>query len=82
MMNKLDTAEIPFTGSPRSEDSVVEIAILLESRLMKRLEAAARAQGMSAGSLVRCLLRDFLCYSDSDASMRASPKDSTKTTLC
>ncbi len=81
-MNRLDRDKASLTENPRSEDAVVEISILLESRLMKRLEAAARAQDMSVGTFVRCLLRDFLFYSDSDASMRASQKDSKKATLC
>jgi len=81
-MNRLDREKASMTDNPRSEDEIVEVAILLESRLMKRIEAAARAQSMSVGTLVRCLLRDFLFYSDSDASMRASQKDSKKATLC
>ncbi len=81
-MNRLDREETSFTGNPQPGDAVVEVSILLESRLMKRLEAAARAQGMSVGTLVRSLLRDFLCYSDSDASMRAPQEDSKKATLC
>jgi hypothetical protein len=81
-MNRLDTDKVSFTGDPRSEDAVVEIAILLESRLLKNLEATARAQNMSAGTLVRCLLRDFLCYADSGASQHGSPKDPRTASLC
>ena len=81
-MDRLDREKASLTGNPRSEDAVVEVSILLESRLMKQLEAAARAQDLSVGTLVRCLLRDFLFYSDSDASLRASQTGSKKATLC
>jgi hypothetical protein len=81
-MNSLDEERVSFTGDPRSEDAVVEIAILLESRLLKSLEAAARAQNVSAGALVRCLLRDFLCYSDSGESQRGPQSDPRTASLC
>ncbi len=81
-MNSLDTEKASFKGNPRSADEVVEIAVLLESPLLECLEAAARAQGISAGSLVRSLLRDFLCYPDSNAHKFARQKDSRTATLC
>lgn len=71
-MNRLDTENLPFTNNPRAEDAVVEIAVLLESQLLTSLEEAACAQNISAAALVRCLLRDFLCYSDNAASPRES----------
>jgi hypothetical protein len=81
-MNRLDSEKVSFTGNVRSEDAVVEIAILLEARLLKNLEAAARAQNRSAGALVRSLLRDFLCYSDSGASQRGPQSDPRTASLC
>lgn len=81
-MHKLDAEKKSFAGNPRSEDAVVEVPVLLESRLMKALESAACARDMSAGALVRCLLRDFLCYSESDASIRVVEGESKKKSLC
>jgi hypothetical protein len=77
-MNKRNAERINLP----SEDAVVEVPVLLEVRLLKTLETAARKQGVSAGTLVRCLLRDFLCYSESSASVRDSPRDSRKASLC
>lgn len=81
-MHKLDAEKKSSAGHSRSEDAVVEVAVLLESRLMKALESAARARDMTAGALVRNLLRDFLCYSDSGALRRGAESQSKKTSLC
>lgn len=53
-------------GTPHITDGVVEVPVLLESWLLTALESAANGQGMSAATLVRRLIRDFLFYSDSD----------------
>lgn len=45
---------------PLPADVVVEVPVLLESRLLPLLASAADGQGMTAGTLVRCLIRDFL----------------------
>lgn len=81
-MKRLDAKKATLAGNIRSEDAVVEVPVLLESRLLKALEAAARAQGVTAGALVRCVLRDFLCYSESGASARAGGGESRKASLC
>ena len=81
-MNRLDVKKSCFVEHGRSEDDVMEVPVLLEARLLKALETAARAQGISAGALVRCLLRDFLCYSEKSATVRASSEGSRKASLC
>jgi hypothetical protein len=81
-MNRLDAEKVSHMGDSRAEDAVVEIPVLLESHFLNGLEAAARDRGMTAGALVRCLLRDFLCYSDSVAPDRTSLSDSRKAFLC
>ena len=81
-MNRRDAEKRSFAGNLPSEDAVVEVPVLLELQLLQRLEAAAGAGGMSAGALVRCLLRDFLCYSDSGASVRDFRDDSRTASLC
>jgi hypothetical protein len=81
-MKRLDAENVSLTGNSRCEDAVVEVPVLLESRLLKSLEAAAREQGMTTGTLVRCLLRDFLCYPDRIASVGASSRDSRTAFLC
>jgi hypothetical protein len=60
-MNKLKL-EMPLRadGHPLPQDAVVEVSVLLESRLLSLLTSAANGHGMTAGSLVRRLIRDFL----------------------
>jgi hypothetical protein len=53
-------------SNPSSAESVVEVPVLLESGLLSALEAAACERGMSAGRIVRNLIRDFLSSSDSN----------------
>jgi len=81
-MNRLEFKKVSFVGNPRSEDAIVEVPVLLEARLLKALESAARTRDMTAGALVRCLLRDFLCYSDSNAPIRIAEKESNKAFQC
>jgi hypothetical protein len=54
--------------SPRSEGAVVEMNLLLEPWLLTALERAASEQNMTTAALVRCLIRDFLYYSDGSLS--------------
>lgn len=75
IMNQLDSEKVSLVGNPRCEDAVVEVSVLLEVRLLKGLETVACEQGMTAGALVRCLLRDFLCYPGRGTSMRAFHND-------
>jgi predicted DNA-binding ribbon-helix-helix protein len=81
-MNSLNAQKVSLTGNSRSEDTAVEVPVLLESHLWKRLEATAREQGMTTGALVRCLLRDFLCYSERVVSVRTPSRDSRTAFLC
>jgi len=81
-MSRLDVENVSFTDTRRSEDTIVEVSFLLESSLLKSLEAAAREQGMTAGSLIRCLLRDFLCYSNSGESIVAPSAIREKASSC
>lgn len=64
-MNVLEIEKVPLVDdTPRSEDTVVEVPVLLQSRLLTALEATASEHGMTTGNMVRRLIRDFLCYSD------------------
>jgi hypothetical protein len=81
-VNRFDTDAVSFADNTRSEDAVVEVPVLLEAQLWKALEAAARTHDMTAGAMVRCLLRDFLCYSDSGASVREPRNEARKASLC
>jgi hypothetical protein len=66
-MSVLETEKVPFVDdTPRSEEKVVEVPVLLESRLLTALEATASEHGMTTGKMVRRLIRDFLCYSEDD----------------
>ncbi|MHB1425473.1 MAG: hypothetical protein ACYC3I_20080 [Gemmataceae bacterium] len=83
-MNRQAVENVAFADSnPRAESAVVEVPVLLESSLLTNLESAACSQGLSAASLVRRLIRDFLYYSASDvpipcASVEESePEDAT-----
>ncbi|HEY7424571.1 MAG TPA: hypothetical protein VH682_10110 [Gemmataceae bacterium] len=53
-------------SSARETGTVVEIPLLLESWLLAELESAARTSGMTTGTMVRRLIREFLYYSDGD----------------
>jgi hypothetical protein len=67
-MNALDVDKVPLVGSDsRVGGAVVEINILLEAWLLTALEEAACEQGMSAASMTRRLIRDFLYYADRNA---------------
>jgi hypothetical protein len=47
------------------EGPIVEVTVLLETWQLTALEAASRAHDVTAGELIRCLLRDYLaCYED------------------
>jgi hypothetical protein len=60
-MNAIDTERVQRVGSNSpSGSTVVEVPLLLDSRLLAALESAACRQGMTAGTLLRHLLRDFL----------------------
>jgi hypothetical protein len=78
-MKTLENEKVPLAeGTTRPTDPVVEIPILVESSLLAVLEAAAREHGMTAGSMVRRLIRDFLYYSDGSLSAsqgRMPPED-------
>lgn len=61
-MEKVDLVDANLqVGSP-----IVEVPVLLESWQLTALEAAAAAHGLTAGALVRCLLRDFLSCSENN----------------
>lgn len=47
-------------GTPSLGESVVEVPVLLERELLRALEAAANDRGLSAGCVVRRLIRAFL----------------------
>lgn len=66
-MNVLDVQTVPITDdAPLPCEPIVEVPVLLESWLLKSLEAAARENGLSTGNMVRRLIRDFVYYSDGD----------------
>jgi hypothetical protein len=53
-------------SSARETGTVVEVPLLLESWLLAELESAAGASGMTTGTMVRRLIREFLFYSDGE----------------
>jgi len=66
---------LPLKKGPRAEAAgttpipmapVVEVPVLLESRLLVALESAACEQGMTTGAFLRCLVRDYVDFSESD----------------
>jgi hypothetical protein len=59
-MSAMHTEKPSLTESASSRGSIVEINLLLESRLLEEIEAKARERGLTAAGMVRCLLRDFL----------------------
>ncbi len=64
-MNAIDVEKVPLVGGgSRVGGTVVEINILLEAWLLNALEAAACEKGMSAATMTRRLIRDFLYYAD------------------
>ena len=68
-MNVLEVQTVPITDdAPTHSEPIVEVPVLLESWLLKSLEAAARENGLSTGNMVRRLIRDFVYYSDGDLS--------------
>lgn len=75
--------ELPLEKVLRANDSslpldaVVEVPLLLESRLLPLLEVAANGQGMTAGTLVRRLIRDFLDASKGAPLARHEPGEPT-----
>ena len=66
-MNRLPVEKIRLTPSEATTSPspavVVEVPVLLESRLLMVLEASAFEQGMTTAELVRRLVRDFLIKS-------------------
>jgi hypothetical protein len=66
-------------GSSQAEDAVVEILVMLEAAQMTALEAAACARGLTAGALVRCILRDYLSGSNGDWQAPLSRMDTSQT---
>lgn len=50
---------------PSDNESIVEVRLLLESRLLTSLETAANREGQSSARLIRRLIRDFLHASGS-----------------
>jgi hypothetical protein len=75
-MKRHATAKAPFAvGNPQVEDVVVEVPVLLESWLLTMLESAANSHGMSSGTLVRRLIRDFLYCSDGDLPAECAATD-------
>jgi|SRR5579875_1213950 len=61
MMTAIDLQRVPIAnGGFQKNGAVEEISLLLEPSLLKRLEEVAEEHGMTAASLVRCLLRSFL----------------------
>jgi hypothetical protein len=65
-MNAIDTEKVQRVGVFREGGTVVEVSLLLESQLLAALESAARRQGMTAGTMLRRLIRDFLLASTGD----------------
>ena len=60
-MNAIDTEKVQRAdGGCREGGTVVEVPLLLESRLLTALESAASAQGTTAATMLRRLIRDFL----------------------
>lgn len=60
-MNAIDTENVQrVDGGCREGGPVVEVPLLLESRLLTALESAACAQGTTAANMLRRLIRDFL----------------------
>lgn len=55
---QMDTPPRSDSGAPRGP--VVEINLLLESQLLADIEAKARERGLTAASMVRRLIRDFV----------------------
>jgi hypothetical protein len=70
-MSAIDVEKVQQESSRRREaGAVVEVPLLLESWLLTDLESAARASGLTAGSMVRRLIREFLHYAD-EATVRS-----------
>jgi hypothetical protein len=64
-MSAIQVEKVPLVGGvPQAGGAIVEINLLLETWLLTALEEAARQQGMTAATLARRLIRDFLYYSD------------------
>jgi hypothetical protein len=70
-IDKVDFADVNLLGP----DAIVEVPVLLESWQLSALEAAAAAHGLTAGTLVRCLLRDYLSRSENDPPCSCAPSD-------
>jgi hypothetical protein len=67
-MSTIEIEKVPLVGSDsRTGGAVVEFNLLMEAWLLTALEEAAREQGLSAATLTRRLIRDFLYYADRNA---------------
>jgi hypothetical protein len=55
---------------PKPGDDVVEVPLLLQGWQMSALEKAAHSRGLTAGEMVRDLLRDFLARLPDEAAGR------------
>ncbi len=64
--------------NPRIGEGIVEVPVLLESWQLAALEAAASAHGLTAGNLVRCLLRDFLSSFETEWPASSDKSDAPK----
>ena len=60
------------------EGAVVEIPVLLESWQLTALATAASAHGLTAGALVRSLLRDFLTCCENDCPASSPSRNASK----
>jgi hypothetical protein len=55
-------------------EEVIEIPLLLQGSQMTALETAAHSRGLTAGEMVRDLLRDFLARVSDDTAKCAQPR--------
>lgn len=70
-MNAIDVEKVQrVDGKPQETGTVVEVSLLLESGLLAALESAARGSGTTTGSMVRRLIREFLCRAGESAPAR------------
>ena len=70
-MSAIDVEKVQqVDGKPQEMGAVVEVSLLLESGLLAALESAARGSGMTTASMVRRLIREFLCCAGKSASAR------------
>lgn len=60
----IEFSDLPFgveePDTPRIDGDVVELSLLLPGWQLSKLETVAHRHGLTAGAMVRHLLRDFL----------------------